>query len=519
MILSKYSRDFSAFFTGKSTPVIPDAVLVVVGASIFHCSGCILAQLSPVLLKILAKLPRSNEVFLDEFIGCEDGVEDCINLLYGAEVAVGLTNIQTLLKFSLLYEIKEMTELCAAWFEESISFSVVYAFINIGLFFNCMDYPRVLAVCKRFMVNNPRSEESEESLPEEGIGKLTGGTDLLKFLLDKDIMHMTLRVLPLWVDSEEKATCVQKVMDQLKFQDHYFEFDDGDFETLGLELIRKIRRCSTDCQAISKLMKMEVKFLNRITNKRNIQDSFSEELDVEAFYLSKCWRIYSSQQMMDLHFSITSNHLVLGMAPYPYFSAAELLVDWIREVKPEDVLVKKLWKKINDYNSPLPIEYLEVMRNSIMAVRDYSIPEIDANDNQSKFKPGFGAYKEISLNEPEDSRALKWLFAEGATAMHWYCTFSDCKLSSTKHNNHERMLKLKDGAPCYELDLTKEELYFKDIKDLHRHDDRVEHWYTSYVTGGRRVLLSLLTNERKEVTKVLRGLKKEHLFNIHCIER
>ena len=77
-----------------------------------------------------------SEINLDNgghFTGEKEGVQDCIELLYGGLVEISDTNINTITKFSALYQVNEMFELCVGWIEKNLHRGNMFKMIELGI--------------------------------------------------------------------------------------------------------------------------------------------------------------------------------------------------------------------------------------------------------------------------------------------------------------------------------------------------------------------------------------------------
>ena len=119
----------SRFFNRKD---FSNTVEIIVNDTKFVCSGAVIAQQSPVFEKLL--LSNTNFIMLEDFktLGIEVMVEECLVLLYGGTILITLNNIQTLTRFSLIYEVRFMYDMCLKWIRDSITTSNVLTIFQIG---------------------------------------------------------------------------------------------------------------------------------------------------------------------------------------------------------------------------------------------------------------------------------------------------------------------------------------------------------------------------------------------------
>ena len=119
----------SRFFNRKD---FSNTVEIIVNDTKFICSGVILAYQSPVFEKLFST--GASFVLLQDFFysGSEIVVEECLNLLYGGKVLVTLHNIEALIRFSLIYDVKFMYELAIGWIRENVTYLNVFELFDIG---------------------------------------------------------------------------------------------------------------------------------------------------------------------------------------------------------------------------------------------------------------------------------------------------------------------------------------------------------------------------------------------------
>ena len=97
--------DLSRFVTRTQKVPVHNTVNFLVGVEVFELSGCVLSQKSQVLQDLMG---GDREVYLDQFEGEEEGIKDVIELLYGGAVEITEANVKTILKFSVIYEVKDI---------------------------------------------------------------------------------------------------------------------------------------------------------------------------------------------------------------------------------------------------------------------------------------------------------------------------------------------------------------------------------------------------------------------------
>ena len=117
-----FKTDFSRLL--KEENKINHTVKVITKTEVIECSGAVLCQHSDILQQLVAK---DNELFLDNYTY----VQECILVLYGAEVVLNIDNILDLMKFSVQFDINEIYLQCLDWIEKNFSEDNVLAIFKI----------------------------------------------------------------------------------------------------------------------------------------------------------------------------------------------------------------------------------------------------------------------------------------------------------------------------------------------------------------------------------------------------
>jgi len=79
--------DLSRFVRTLNRVTLNNSVKLIIGEVVIEVNGYIISQKSSVLEELVCS---QNEIFLDEFVGEEDGIQHCIELLYGGTVELSL---------------------------------------------------------------------------------------------------------------------------------------------------------------------------------------------------------------------------------------------------------------------------------------------------------------------------------------------------------------------------------------------------------------------------------------------
>ena len=101
------------------------------GEESVEVSGPVICQASKVLEGLVGNQP---EVYLDQFTGEIEGIYDVVEILYGGEVKLSEQNFKTVLKFSVLFDVKKLYRLCIEWLKEHIATLDLFSLIQFGVF-------------------------------------------------------------------------------------------------------------------------------------------------------------------------------------------------------------------------------------------------------------------------------------------------------------------------------------------------------------------------------------------------
>ena len=105
-----------------------------------------------------------SELYLDQFTGEIEGIQDVVEMLYGGEVELSEQNYRTILKFSVVYKVEDMYELCLKWIKENVSGLDLFGLIKFGLLIERIDDDNnaVLELCVTAIKKDGFSKKSKE---------------------------------------------------------------------------------------------------------------------------------------------------------------------------------------------------------------------------------------------------------------------------------------------------------------------------------------------------------------------
>ena len=207
--------DVTRFIRRTDKVPINNTVTLILGEVEIEANGLVLALKSKVIEEIVS---TQREIFLDDFVGEEEGVQDVLEMLYGGDVKVSMANIKTIIKFSVLYNIRDLYQKCFSWLGEHPRYAKaggdLYEVIQLALLIENIDKERskdLTDLCKRYIT---RSEPDKlYGLSKEWDFK--SNITFIKFLIQADILHWTLPILIDWT----KDDCgVRLVLDQIELK-------------------------------------------------------------------------------------------------------------------------------------------------------------------------------------------------------------------------------------------------------------------------------------------------------------
>ena len=164
-------------------------------------NGIVISQQSSVLL---ALVQQQNEVYLDQFVGEEEGVRECIALLYGAEVELNIGNIGTVLKFSVLHEIQEMFQLAIRWVGRNVCEENLGKLLNHALLIETLGKEKVLKIEDVFfeLFNFIKNHVKDDLLKLAKDWKIINRKCLIFFLIHPHILDFTLPLLTVLIEGD-----------------------------------------------------------------------------------------------------------------------------------------------------------------------------------------------------------------------------------------------------------------------------------------------------------------------------
>ena len=206
--------DLSRFVKREDKVKVNNTVHLLVGEDSIEVSGLVLSQASQVLQDLVG---NQRELYLDQFLGEIEGIQDVVEMLYGGEIELSEVNYQTIIKFSTVFQVKEMYQLCIEWVKVNILTLDLFSLINFGLLIEQVgqDNPDVLELCVGFI-----RDDVGDGLSEISKSWVIGSnTNFVKFLVHKDIFYFTLPILSEWITAYSSDTSVNLILTELEDKD------------------------------------------------------------------------------------------------------------------------------------------------------------------------------------------------------------------------------------------------------------------------------------------------------------
>ena len=473
MIILPFQTNFSRFFDRTGSVPVPNTISLVIDDHVIECSGPILAQHSLILFESLTK---SNEIHLNEFSGMVEGLLDCIEMLYGGDVVVGLDNLQALMKFSVLYKVQEMYDVCMDWVHSNACLKKFSKFFKIGHFVYTIEpkRPEMLEVCRDLVLsdepanaieiqrNNLEANEEDQS-------------SLMMFFLGDGLMEYTLPTVTDWIDTNEK---VEIVLDTIDVRDLFEPLSDQTIELNGLNFIKKLCEGSDTIKTSNKASALQSRLME--SNYKKYKTN-SKTKEMYTYLHGKDWTKLSGQALVDRVAAISTNHALY----------IEVCLG-----SPSQANTKALWPTINPalVGSNFCDNVQEDLRRR-EALFDNPAIEYDGDVKVGYFK----ALTEQQCASLVEKKPITVLL--------------DCQVDGCMHKTpHAVTLKMEeDNLPCYNLTVTQR----KDpASPCHLHPRSVTHWYITYLYNNTWGMLSLATQAYTEIIATLKRCQDEEDLNI-----
>ena len=444
----------------------------------------ILAKCSPVLQNIILK---QVEVYFDEFTDCLEGLLDCVDLLYGADVTLTMDNIQAVLKFGVLYKVSNMVACGLAWVKDELSMTNFFSFCRIGLFIKSVDCTedKVLTGCKNFILNQSSSDllEVSKSWP--------GDENVVSFLFDKDVLEVTLPTITSFINSEKKVSDVMDKIESLDLQ-KILHRNLSQFQEMTVKM-NEVCETVPNLKRINRWMSTLGKHtIDNITT----QEPAAKRIRFDSATIlksmkNKAWRTFDKNKILALDFRHNDDH----------FLYAEIVLDWIGFTKAPLLVVQELWGSIKQ--ECLQCAYVHYLWRSFK-----SLSNLDASTTPKAHNEAY--YRYATIGEYRNSDKIKDAFKKSSKQeiswMYKECLVATCEVKTP----HYIFLKLTSATPCYKFAVEPE-----DKRNVvgHYHHERLKHYFGVVKNkDGTCVILSFVTNTISELFTKVRSSENIRLY-------
>ena len=464
---------------------INNSVNIVVGETIIEANGIVLSQLSPVLLELAVK---SSDIILDEFVDNVSGVRDCLVLLYGGTVEINDENLETIVKFSIKFEVEKLYTLCVEWIRTNVSTKSTLLFISIGLMAERMGKVDIREIC----LQNIRDNVKEELLKIRA-NWCCEDSGTIQFLLQRDILPYSLPVLTAWVQTDANIVLILDDAEVKGITQDLFSQGQRSTDLLNV-MSDKVQVLSTSKRIMKLTSKSLVPSVASSSASEKIKSlvpsvaSSSASEKMKSLVPSVASSSASEKSLKDLlNEDYNSYSVEKLMATEKYFSLehyefVEVLLFWIKINRPSQADVIKLWSVIRQQD--LNRDYLECVRALLVEKYKYTIPDVvKLKETGYKYSASckFGFIAGQIIDALCNDRPVTYRIA---------CERCNAVVQLT--------VRLCDNTPCYTA--------------VSRHNKHtVKHCYISR-RGGYQ-LLSLITNN---LSMVKAELKEDHGTHTHA---
>ena len=453
--------DLSRFFDG---PKINNTVNLLIGEDTITVNGIVISQASQVLEDLAAK---STDIYLDDFVGDLEGVRDCLRFLYGGKVAMTLDNINTIVKFSIRFDVKCLYAVCLQWIEQNLrSRANLYLCIKIGIMVEGMrkESKEILTACTYCIEHSVAFHLVELSVAEKW---LLDDNALIRFLIQPELLRFTL-----------------PIFQQLSHDDNHIKMivEEVESVTKGVSLLKyKKKYCDLMKLLTDRVGDLETcKRINRLSSNIFQVELQEEKSVVSLVSLSKNYLTLSANAIWESEREYNLEH----------FEYLELLTHWIIHNQPTQAVLTKLWGTIR------PLEcyagYINRMRDMLLEMKlpcrkPYSLPVIQNKHAEGSYRYGTtrdswcitNDNQALPCNLPINSQRVS-LLNKGTTDLLLNC--KKCKSAFTV-----KFKVLEDATPCY---------WSKSQDNSHpvKHHLFTRPWVNANQYSNKRSNYSLITN-------------------------
>ena len=265
--------------------------------------------------------------------------------MYGGEVELKESNVKTILKFSTLFQIQDMYNLCLDWVTEHISTLNLFNLIEFGLLIQRIGEGNndVLEICTSHIKVDVKDELSKMS---KG-WVIANNVNFVKFLVQEDILYYTLPVLTTWVANDVNVRLMLGELEVKGLGDVLWEYGER-----SSDLMEKMGDKVEQLESCKQLQKVQSQNFRRYVSTR-VGTQKTEKGDL-ASLLAEDYKTFSLEKLMSLEENYKIDHV----------EVVDIAHAWILTNVPTQSDLEKLWKCFKP--SHTSYFYLSYVRNLIV---------------------------------------------------------------------------------------------------------------------------------------------------------
>ena len=282
--------------------------------------------------------------------------------MYGGEVELKESNIKTILKFSTLFQIQDMYNLCLDWVIQHISTLNLFTLIEFGLLIQRIGEGNndVLDICTSHIKDNVKDELSEMSK-----GWVIAN-NFVKFLVQEDILYYTLPVLTTWVANDVNVRLILAELEVKGLGDVLWEYGER-YSDLMEKMGEKVEQLETSKQ----LQKVQSQNFRSVSARVEVPKTEKGDL---ASLLAEDYKRFSLEKIMSLEKNYKIDHV----------EVVDIALSWILTNVPTQLDLDKLWKCFKlSLTAP---SLLAHVRNTILQMNTTVVIPAVLEMNRSQYK-------------------------------------------------------------------------------------------------------------------------------------
>ena len=400
--------DISRFVKREGRLNINNTIHLLVGEDAVEVSGCVISQSSQ-LLQDLAMTQR--EIYLDQFTGEIEGIQDVVEMMYGGEVKLNEGNVKTIMKFSVVYGVPEMYELCRKWVEEHLNDCNLFEFIQLGLLIQRVgqDNCDIQAICTEYI-----SQKVKRQLVEVGQDwDFVKDVPFARFLIQEKILQYTLPLLNAWVSNESHVVAILVKLKQDNLCDTVYQYGEP-----AIDLLDKMSDLTESKDVFKMILSLQS---NQVRKFVKSEMKISKPRKDLSSLLSEDYRSLSIDVLLGIEADYAINHAQF----------VDVAIKWVLSNQRSQKDVTIIWNQIRQLD--LCYDMLFCCRRTFLSQK-YSVPEYNSELDPREFKYLTAS---LFLTKATDIDPIKSTNNMACKKCQTQCSF---------------ILKLVDGAPGFKVE-------------------------------------------------------------------